>query len=113
MACLTLGPGLFASAAQLTPVVRAAEVRRNPDDAQPYVWIPAGEFQMGCSPGDADCGDNEKLVHTVRITRGFWLGQTEVTVGAYRRFVQKTGAPMPAAEPAIGQDKLNANWSES
>ncbi|MCS7079005.1 MAG: formylglycine-generating enzyme family protein [Chloracidobacterium sp.] len=39
------------------------------------VWIPPGEFVMGSNNGD----DDEKPVHRVRITRGFWLGETEVT----------------------------------
>lgn len=66
------------------------EIRTNPIDGQPYVWIPPGEFQMGCSPGDDECSPDEKPQHLARITRGFWLGQTPVTVGAYRRFVSVT-----------------------
>ncbi|WP_231502219.1 formylglycine-generating enzyme family protein [Paracidovorax avenae] len=34
---------------------------------------------------------DEAPVHTVRITRAFYLGQTEVTVGQFRRFVQASG----------------------
>lgn len=30
--------------------------------------IPAGEFQMGCSPGDESCYRNEKPLHRVKIT---------------------------------------------
>ena len=48
---------------------------------------------MGCVPGD-DCGDDrqdEKPRHPVRLTRGFWMGRTEVTVEAFRRFVAETG----------------------
>jgi formylglycine-generating enzyme required for sulfatase activity len=41
---------------------------------------------MGCSPGDNDCEADEKPPHEVAITHGFWLGQTEVTEGAYSRF---------------------------
>jgi formylglycine-generating enzyme required for sulfatase activity len=40
---------------------------------------------MGCSPGDSECSDDEKPAHQVTITKGFWLGQTEVTQAAYRR----------------------------
>ena len=42
--------------------------------------------KMGCSPGDRDCRDDERPVHNVQITKGFWLGQTEVTVGAWKRY---------------------------
>ncbi len=54
-------------------------------DGLTYVLIPAGTFQMGCSPGDGQCFDLEKLVHTVRITKRLWVGQTLVTQAAYRR----------------------------
>jgi hypothetical protein len=67
------------------PQLKPGTVRTNPGDGQPYVWIPPGEFQMGCSPGDNECSDNEKPPHTVRITRGFWLGETEVTQAAYEK----------------------------
>ncbi len=63
---------------------KAGEVRVNTQDGQIYVWIPPGTFQMGCSSGDTKCADNEKPAHIVTITKGFWLGQTLVTVGAYR-----------------------------
>ena len=68
----------------------------NPLDGQVYVWIPPGTFQMGCSPGDRGCQDmkpfvNEKPRHRVVISRGFWMGETEVTVQAYGKFAQATG----------------------
>jgi hypothetical protein len=68
---------------------RAGAVRTNPVDGQPYVWIPPGEFQMGCSEGDSECNTNEKPQHKVRITRGFWLGQTEVTQAAYEKVLRE------------------------
>ena len=82
-----------------------AEAKVNPKDGLKYVWIPPGSFQMGCSPGDAECGDVEKPAHQVTITKGFWMGQTEVTVAAYRRFAGSTGAQMPPAP------NFNEGWS--
>ena len=38
-----------------------------------------GEFMMGCSAGDAECLDDEKPAHRVRITRSFEIGKYEVT----------------------------------
>jgi formylglycine-generating enzyme required for sulfatase activity len=89
--------------ANLPPAPRKAKV--NPKDGLMYVWIPPGTFQMGCSPGDTVCDDGEKPPHQVTITKGFWLGQTEVTVAAYRRFVRSTGAHMPEAPD------FNAGWN--
>ncbi len=44
-----------------------------------FVPIAPGEFQMGCSPGDNDCGDEEKPAHRVKITKAFEIGKYEVT----------------------------------
>jgi formylglycine-generating enzyme required for sulfatase activity/pimeloyl-ACP methyl ester carboxylesterase len=44
-----------------------------------FVRIDPGEFVMGCSPGDTECGPTESPRHTVRITRGFQMGKYEVT----------------------------------
>ena len=40
---------------------------------------------MGCSPGDGECDANENPAHAVELTRGYWMGQTEVTQTAYRK----------------------------
>jgi formylglycine-generating enzyme required for sulfatase activity len=71
------------------------KLKLNPKDGLKYVWIPPGTFMMGCSTGDTECNDDEKPPHQVTITKGFWLGQTEVTVGAYKRFAAATGRQMP------------------
>jgi len=84
----------------------AGEVRLNRDDGLPYVWIPPGPFTMGCSPDVEKCDDDEKPVAGVRITKGFWMGQTEVTVEAYRRFASAKGIGMPP-----GTD-LNPGWKD-
>jgi len=63
----------------------AGETKVNSKDGLTYVWIPPGTFQMGCSPGDSECSGNEKPAHKVTITKGFWMGQTEVTQAAYPR----------------------------
>ena len=69
-------------------------VRENPKDGLKYVLIPPGTFMMGCSPGKDYCGYS-KPAHRVTLTRPFWLGQTPVTVGGYRRFREATKQKMP------------------
>ena len=61
--------------------------------------IPAGEFQMGSSAADIanavrlvpgftkDQADDEQPQHRVQIAKAFYLGQHEVTVGQFRKFV--------------------------
>lgn len=68
----------------------------NPLDSQVYVWIPPGTFQMGCSVDHRACQEmeefsNENPRHTITISKGFWMGQTEVTVGAYRNYTRAAG----------------------
>lgn len=50
-------------------------------------WVPEGEFQMGCSPGDNECDEDEKPARAVRILKGFWMQESEVTQAAYERIV--------------------------
>ena len=66
--------------------------RVNPRDGLAYVWIPPGTFQMGCSPGDNECYDDEKPSKAVAIAKGFWLGESEVTQTAYQKVVGKIPA---------------------
>jgi formylglycine-generating enzyme required for sulfatase activity len=80
-------------------------VQTNPQDGLKYVWIAPGRFLMGCSPGDNDCADPEKPAHPVTLRKAYWIGQTEVTVGAYKHFVAAAKAKMPPTAP-----KLNRGW---
>ena len=102
------------SASPLGP--KPGETKVNPTDGQRYVWIPPGKFSMGCSKGDNECRDREKPLHEVAITKGFWLGQTEVTVGAWKRYVQETGRSMPDEPKFINQVQLdrllNPAWGD-
>lgn len=80
----------------------------NPVDGQRYVWIPPGDFDMGASPEERPFFA-DKPRHRVTITRGFWIGETPVTVGAYKRFVTTTGRAMPE-EPVIRGLVLSPGW---
>jgi formylglycine-generating enzyme required for sulfatase activity len=50
-----------------------------------FVYVEPGSFQMGSNDED-----NEKPVHTVTISQGFWMGCTEVTNGLYQSFLRET-----------------------
>jgi formylglycine-generating enzyme required for sulfatase activity len=62
---------------------------------------------MGATPGDTEAEGDEKPRHGVRITKGFWLGETPVTVAAYKRFVGER----PAFKMPPPQD-FNPQWSK-
>jgi formylglycine-generating enzyme required for sulfatase activity len=62
-------------------------VRPDTSASEAMVWIPDGEFIMGCEyPG---MGDAQPL-HRVRL-KGFWMDRTEVTNEQFERFVAATG----------------------
>ena len=65
------------------------------------VWIPPGEFLMGSTAQEQAWAISNNLPPDIaktegesprraRITQGFWLGRTEITVGQWRRFVDAT-----------------------
>jgi formylglycine-generating enzyme required for sulfatase activity len=84
---------------------KAGEIRDNPRDSEQYAWIPSGTFNMGCSQADTECRGDQSS-HAVTIAHGFWIGQTEVTVGAYKQFVAATRAKMPP------DSQWNPGWQD-
>jgi formylglycine-generating enzyme required for sulfatase activity len=71
------------------PTTSQPKTWTNPADGLNYAWIPPGTFMMGCSEQDSECKDDEKPTHQVVIEKGFWMGQTEVTIAAYKKFNPK------------------------
>jgi formylglycine-generating enzyme required for sulfatase activity len=89
--------------AEISHVAAHARTKVSRIDGLTYIWIPRGAFQMGCSPGDSECSDDEKPAHPVTITKGFWIGQTLVTQAAYSKVVGANpstyhGAQLPVEE---------------
>ncbi|HEY6971646.1 MAG TPA: SUMF1/EgtB/PvdO family nonheme iron enzyme [Candidatus Angelobacter sp.] len=82
--------------------------KRNSKDGLLYASIPAGGFQMGCAR--EDCPPNERPVHKVTISQQFWIGTTEVTVAAYKRFSQATNRLMPP--DAVENFTVNPGWKD-
>ena len=69
-----------------------------------FVRVESGVFQMGSDNGDA----NEKPVHEVEISKGFWLGQYEVTKAQWEGVMEPPSnwssrwAALSESHPAIG-----------
>ncbi|MEM1437206.1 MAG: SUMF1/EgtB/PvdO family nonheme iron enzyme, partial [Pseudomonadota bacterium] len=66
-------------------------------DRLTYLPIPAGRFRMGCVADDPECETHEKPARQVELTRDYWMSQSEVTIAAFRRFVEETGY-VPSSE---------------
>ncbi len=81
----------------------------NPKDGLTYVWIPPGQFSMGCSAGDSECKPDEAPIHLVKIPTGFWIGQTEVTNAAYQRVMPYTKFPPNEARLPV----VNLSWVQA
>lgn len=47
------------------------------------IWVEAGSFTMGSGPEEADRNKAEGPVTRVTLSKGFWLGKTEVTQGQW------------------------------
>ena len=82
----------------------AVETERN-SLGMTFVKLPAGEFSMGSDEAPealarayphlqaerfTQLGD-EQPVHRVHITHAFWMGQYEVTVGQFKKFIEASG----------------------
>jgi len=77
--------------------------RTEPNDSKPpgpappgMVWIPGGEFSMGCSDprvlehGGHDAMADTRPIHRVRVD-AFWIDRVEVTNEQFAAFVKATG----------------------
>jgi formylglycine-generating enzyme required for sulfatase activity len=54
------------------------------------VLVPPGTYRMG-TPTDEPGRGGDETPHEVTLTRAFYLGKHEVTVGQFRKFVEATG----------------------
>jgi formylglycine-generating enzyme required for sulfatase activity len=68
---------------------------------------------MGCSEGDKECYEDERPTHSVQITRAFWMGQTEVTVAAFRIFADVKGIAVPADQKGNKYPVMAVLWEEA
>jgi len=80
----------------------------NPKDGLTYVWIEPGTFMMGCSQGDSEC-DDEATAHRVTLSKGYWMGQTDVTQEAYQQVTGKNPSGFKGAKLPVEQ----VSWTDS
>lgn len=91
------------------PVARIV-VKTNPRDGQAYVFVPPGQFVMGCSAGDPACDMDEQPTRNITFARGFWLGRTEVTRAAYRA---SRGEGSKPADTSGTLPVANVSWADA
>jgi formylglycine-generating enzyme required for sulfatase activity len=72
-----------------------------------YVPIVPGEFLMGCSAGESECGDDEKPAHRVTITKGFEIGRHEVTQAVWQAVMGSNPSTFKAPDRPVEQVSWN------
>jgi len=100
-----VAPSAAASASQPAGPERHSSRTVRQADGMEMVKIPAGSFRMGSENGDPD----EQPVHTVRISKSFFLDVSEVTVDQYRR----VAGSAPDGQAESGHPVVNVSWNEA
>jgi formylglycine-generating enzyme required for sulfatase activity/tRNA A-37 threonylcarbamoyl transferase component Bud32 len=73
-----------------------------------FVYIPAGEFEMGSPANEPGRRDDEGPVHTVTITRAFYLATHETTKKDFQLFISLSHHRTEAEESGEGAEEWNA-----
>ena len=93
----------------------------------PFVLVPAGSFLMGSDEAADSLAkaypdvpaerfsqlSDEAPVHRVIISKAFWLGRTEVTVGQFRRFLAASGYVPESIRDGTGGYGYNPEYSKT
>ena len=88
------------------------------------VYIPAGSFMMGSSHSAAQLAREYNVVeswfadefpqHQVRISEGFWMGQTEVTQGQYKSVMNaQPWSGKPVAQESANNPAVYVTWEDA
>jgi formylglycine-generating enzyme required for sulfatase activity/predicted phosphodiesterase len=78
-----------------------------------YAWLSPGQFRMGCSVDDSSCFRDEFPQHSVKLSTGFYMMRTEVTLDDFRAYAEATGAAIPDLKVAEKFPVANITWDEA
>ncbi len=75
------------------------------------IWIKPGTFKMGSEPDEPERNQAEGPVMKVILTKGFWIGRTEMTQGQYEAIIGIN----PSHFPEVGKDAPveNVSWTDA
>ena len=110
----------FAAVAKVAPAATlvAAPAPAAPAPGSPglsWIRVPAGEFEMGCSPGDAECNPAELPRRHVHVEKAFDVMDHQVTVAQFRDWASSSQRRLPA-QPKWSTDEVpvvNVTWDEA
>ena len=75
-----------------------------------FLLVEPGTFRMGSDREDGQ--DNEKPAHDVRITKPYYLAETETTVGQWIRYLDATRQPMPGEPGDLRMPQARITFEE-
>jgi formylglycine-generating enzyme required for sulfatase activity len=85
---------------------------RDPATGMEFVLVPAGRFLLGSPPKEDGRKEGEGPQTEVEISRDFYLGKYEVTVGEFRRFIQGTGYQTEAETDGGAHVREGEDWKK-
>jgi formylglycine-generating enzyme required for sulfatase activity len=92
-------------------IARADSEGRARAEASGMLWVPGGEFFMGCNEGvDDECDAGEKPGRTASVA-GFAIDATEVTVARYRACVAAGGCSDAGLASAFWGGREKPRWT--
>jgi formylglycine-generating enzyme required for sulfatase activity len=98
---ITFGLFILSTACQRTDKVSDINNNEQPNKHTGMIWIPGGEFTMGCH--EETCTQEAMQPHRVKVD-GFWMDETEVTNAEFKKFIDETKYVTVAERPI--------NWEE-
>lgn len=78
-------------------------------DGIEFVWIPSGKFSMGSPYSESERDSDEGPLHEVSITKGFWMGKTEVTQAQWEKAMSGNPSNFRGGDRPVER----VNWSEA
>jgi sulfatase modifying factor 1 len=106
-----------AAGAAPPPAARAAAPQGAPGEANRSAWVlvAAGEFDMGCSPGDDQCNPAELSRRRVRVAKAFEIMARPVTAAEFRSWASSAQRRFPS-QPKWSSDDVpvvNVTWDDA
>ncbi|MFZ5785049.1 MAG: formylglycine-generating enzyme family protein [Acidobacteriota bacterium] len=92
-----------------------AQRRNFPPSSIEMALVPPGAYEIGAVRGDGAGFADEQPRHAITLTRGVWMGVTEVTVAQYRSYGQATGTALPST-PSWADDShpvVGVTWEQA
>jgi serine/threonine-protein kinase len=93
------------------PVLGIGSTRINEKDGMEMVYVPEGEFQMGCDPEHKRgyfCEKDERLLHTIYLD-AFWIDKYEVTTSQYEQCVAAGACAVPSKKSSSSRTSYYGN----